>query len=219
MLFALAIEPFAESIRSHPGIHGYNARHTTNKISLYADDVLLYITYPQTSIPNLLSTIDQFGTFSGYRINWNKSELMPINVQDVTWLQQLPFRIATEKFRYLGVYITRKYSLLFETNFPPLITKLQFNIQFWKTLPISLLGRVNAIKMIFLPQLLYLVQTVPIYLPKSFFKKLETSIVTNFIWDYKSHRINKQHLCKFKESGGLALPNFRLITGQRLLRP
>lgn len=144
---------------------------------------------------------------------------MPINIQDVTWLQQLPFRIATEQFRYLGVYITRKYSLLFETNFPPLITKLQFNIQFWKTLPISLLGRVNAIKMIFLPQLLYLVQTVSIYLPKSFFKKLETSIVTNFIWDYKSHRINKQHLCKFKESGGLALPNFRLITGQRLLRP
>ena len=39
------------------------------RISLYADDVLLFITNPESSIPNLLSIISQFGQISGYKIN------------------------------------------------------------------------------------------------------------------------------------------------------
>lgn len=103
LLFALAIEPFAESIRLHPNIHGYNTKYSNNKISLYADDVLLYITNSQVSIPNILNLIEQFGFFSGYRINWNKSEIMLIKPQDPSHLLKFPFRIATEKFKYFGV--------------------------------------------------------------------------------------------------------------------
>lgn len=44
-------------------------------------------------------------------------------------------------------------------------------------------------------------------LPKMFFKKLDSDI-TNFIWDYKFHRIQRAHLNKRKELGGLARPNF-----------
>ena len=74
----------------------------------------------------------------------------------------------------------------------PLITKLNGLIKFWKTLPMSLIGRINTIKMS-LPQILYLFQSIPIYLPKKFFKKLDSDII-NFIWDYKSHRIKKKTL-------------------------
>lgn len=101
MLFALAIEPLAENIRVHPSIHGYNTKHTNNKILLYADDVLLYITNSQVSIPNILNFIEQFGSFSGYRINWKKSEMMPIKAQDLSHLLKFPFRIATENLNTL----------------------------------------------------------------------------------------------------------------------
>lgn len=207
LLFALAIEPLAESVRNHPGIFGYNTRDTRNKISLYADDVLIYITKLETSIPNLLNLITQFGQFSGYRINWNKSEIMPITKFNLHTIQQSPFKIVKDKFKYLGIYVTKTYISLFKLNFPPLLNKRHKNIQYWKTLPISMLGRINAIKMIFLPQLLYLLQLIPIYIPKTFFKKVD-SIVTSFVWDYKNHRISKKHLCKSKINGGLALPNF-----------
>lgn len=114
---------------------------------------------------------------------------------------QLPLRIVQDNLTYLGVVITKKYSALYKANSPALLRKLENNIQFWKTLPISLLGRVNSIKMIFLPQ------NLPIYLTKSFFKKLD-SIILPFIWNYKAHRIKKDHLCKHKSNGGLALPDF-----------
>lgn len=63
--------------------------------------------------------------------------------------------------------------------------------------------------MIFLPQILYLFQNIPIFLPKSFFKQLD-SIILPFLWGYKNHRVKKAHLCKPKREGGLALPDFCL---------
>lgn len=162
LIFMLATEPLAQSIRLDPQIHSYNTKDTTNKISLYADDILLYVTQPQTTIPTILEKINIFGTFSGYRINWNKSILMPAPSIPASALERFPFKISTEKFTYLGIEITMKHTSLFQANFQPLVDKLQSKIQFWKTLPISILGRVNAIKMIFLPQILYLIQNINI---------------------------------------------------------
>ena len=61
--------------------------------------------------------------------------------------------------------------------------------------------------MVFLPRLLYLLQNIPIFITKTFFKNLD-SIILSFIWNYKSSRIKKEHLCKSKVCRGLALPNF-----------
>lgn len=207
LLFALALEPLAETIRTHPGIHGYDTANTANTISLYADDILLYVTQPQTSVPAILSVIDKFGTFAGYRNNWGKSELLPIKLESYEWLASLPFKVTSEKITYLGIVITKKYSGLVKENYLPLLEKLKNNIQFWRTLPISLIGRVNSVRMIFLPQYLYLLQNIPVFLPKSFFKKLD-AIIMPYIWNYKSHRIKKEHLCKHGSLGGLTLPNF-----------
>lgn len=61
--------------------------------------------------------------------------------------------------------------------------------------------------MVFLPQFLYVLQNTPVFLTKSFFKKLD-AVIMPFIWNYKSHRIKKDHLIKHKTIGGLSLPNF-----------
>lgn len=133
LIFALAIEPLAENIRSDPLIHGYNTQNSINKISLYGDDVLLFISQPQVTIPQLLDKINSFGTFSGYRINWNKSELMPVHVQNIGLLHNFPFSISPDRIAYLGIQITKCHSHLVKENFTPLLSKLQFNIQFWRT--------------------------------------------------------------------------------------
>lgn len=97
---------------------GYNTKDTSNNISLHADDILLYITNPQASIRDIVDLIHLFCAFSGYRINWNKSELMPVWVQDPSWLKHLPFEISSEKFTYPGIEITKLYSSLFKAKNP-----------------------------------------------------------------------------------------------------
>lgn len=42
LLFAMAIEPLAEAIRSATSISGLQIGHIHHKIALYADDVLLF---------------------------------------------------------------------------------------------------------------------------------------------------------------------------------
>lgn len=45
----------------------------------YADDVIVYISDPAKSIPNLMKCLDTFGLYSGYKINVNKTEAFPMN--------------------------------------------------------------------------------------------------------------------------------------------
>ena len=132
---------------------------------------------------------------------------MPVWCSDPGALEQTPFRLAWEKFTYLGLEMIKRYDKLFEDNYVAILNKSKNKLEFWKTFPISLIGRVNAIKMVCLPQLLYLFQNVPIFLCKTYFKKLET-MTPPFIWNYKTHKIRKGHLCKSKTNGGFALPDF-----------
>lgn len=78
LLFAIALEPLAEAITVSTSIQDLVISTTQHKISLYADDVLLFITSPETSMPPLVNVIRLFSSFSGYKINFNKSEAMPL---------------------------------------------------------------------------------------------------------------------------------------------
>lgn len=63
LLFALSLETLAQTI-CMATIYG-----TKQHISLYTDDVLLYVGNAQQSIPNMLSILSSFCDISGYRIN------------------------------------------------------------------------------------------------------------------------------------------------------
>lgn len=121
------------------------------------------------------------------------------------FLRKLPFKVVKDHFTYLGLKLTRNSKHLFRFNFSEAIVKLKANIESWRILPLTMIGRVNAIKMVSLPRFLYLFQILPVYLNGSFFKKLD-SIIIPFVWGYKSHRIAKAHLYKPLKKGGLGLP-------------
>lgn len=54
-------------------IRGVCLGGTVHKLALYADDVILFLSQPETSVPPLMSVIDSFDNFSGYKINYDKS--------------------------------------------------------------------------------------------------------------------------------------------------
>lgn len=80
LLFALAMEPLATAIRKDAAIEGLCLNNSQHKISLYADDVLIFLNSPAHSNPRLAALISQYGSFSGYKINFSKSEAMPLSV-------------------------------------------------------------------------------------------------------------------------------------------
>lgn len=59
LLFDLAIEPLAVSLRQCQAFEGITRSTTSHKVSLYADDRHLYITNPVSSLPPILSRLEQ----------------------------------------------------------------------------------------------------------------------------------------------------------------
>lgn len=209
LLFALAIEPLSIKLRSSTNIQGIHRMGTEHRLSLYADDLLLYISDPVRCVPFIINSLKEFGVFSGYKLNLAKSECFPINTLALQLSDsELPFRISKSGFRYLGINITRSFPDLFNKNITPLINNLESDIKRWSALQLSLAGRANCIKMNVLPRFLYLFQCLPIFLPKSFFQSLN-KLLSSFLWDCKNPRIRRELLERPRDVGGLALPNLK----------
>lgn len=209
LLFILCIEPLAAAIRLSPDITGIQVRDREFKLSLFADDVLLTLSNPHTSLPNLLALLHKFGALSGYKVNQSKTEALPIRIASPllsSLKSNYSFHWRDSSLRYLGVFITPSFASLYGANFPRLYAEIRKLLEKWNKLPISLLGRISAVKMTVLPKLLYLFETLPIPIPMKDLKAIQAEII-RFIWAYKRHRIPKSVVLAERAGGGLAAPD------------
>ena len=207
-LFALSIEPLPELIRSNPLIQGIRDEGGhQHKIALYADDILLFIENPVHSIPALLQNLNEYGLVSGYKVNQSKSEAM---MMSGPWPSQLDdivsFRGPKQGFRYLWITLSPQVTQLYTTNYKKLFEAFRDELVRWDVLPLSLLGRVEAVKMNLLPRLLFPLQSLPVRIPTLAFNMLD-KLISRFIWQNKRPRVQLKTLTLQKNRGGLSLPN------------
>jgi hypothetical protein len=72
-LFNIVLEVLARAIRQQKVIKGIQIGKDEVKVSLFADDMIVYINDPKNSTRELLNLINSFGEVAGYKINSNKS--------------------------------------------------------------------------------------------------------------------------------------------------
>ena len=72
VLFNIALEVLVTAIREEKEIKGIQTGKEV-KLSLFADDMILYIENPKDSIRKLLELISEFSKVAGYKINTQKS--------------------------------------------------------------------------------------------------------------------------------------------------
>lgn len=95
-MYALAAEPLAISIQANPEIQGLCSGHLIENISMYVDGTLLYLAILHYT--TTLWTIEQFGSFTSFKVNWEKSQILPNSFPPTRMQAHLPLqRVNTIK--------------------------------------------------------------------------------------------------------------------------
>jgi hypothetical protein len=72
-LFNIVLEFLARAIRQEEGIKGIQVGEETVKISLFADEMILYLKDPKISTQKILDIINSYSKVAGYKLNIEKS--------------------------------------------------------------------------------------------------------------------------------------------------
>ena len=119
LLFNIVLEVLATAIRAEKEIKGIQIGKEEVKLSLFADDMILYIENPKDATRKLLELINEYSEVAGYKFNTQKSlaflytnnEKIEREIKEI-----IPFTIATKRIKYLGIYLPKETKDLYIEN-------------------------------------------------------------------------------------------------------
>ena len=170
-LFNIVLEVLATAVRAEKEIKGIQIGQEEVKLSLFADDMILYIENPKDSIRKLLELISEFSKVSGYKINIQKSLafLYTNNENSEREIKEsIPFTTATKRIKYLGINLPKETKEMSAENYDT----NERNQRRHKQMS-SWVGKINIVEMMILPNAIYRFNAILIKLPMAFSTKLE----------------------------------------------
>lgn len=201
MLYSLAIEPMLNMFRSR--IEGFMLGHdfVQNKISAYADDIMIFIN-SQKDVNNLVSIVHDFGVISSSKVNWGKSDAL-ICGKWANGSPTLPGGLTWKRggLKYLGVHLGD--ASMQQKNWDGLMEKMEGRLKKWKWIhaQLSFRGRVLITNNLIASTLWHRLWCVEP--PSGLLPKLQAKIV-DFFWD-KLHWVPQSILFLPVEEGGQGL--------------
>ena len=134
------MEVLATAIRAEKEIRGIQIGKEEVKLSLFADDTILYIEKPEFSTRKLLELINENSKVSGYKINTQKSLalLYTNNKKTESEIKEtILFTIAMKRIKYLGIHLPKEMKDLYIENYITLMKEIKEDTNRWRNIPCS----------------------------------------------------------------------------------
>ena len=110
LLFNIVLEVLAMAVRAEKEIKGIQIGKEV-KLSLFADDMILYLENHKDATRKLLELINEFSKVSGYKINAQKSLAFLYTHNERSEKENketVPFTIALKRIKYLGINLPKE---------------------------------------------------------------------------------------------------------------
>ena len=120
LLFNILLVVLAIAIREEKEIKEIQIGKEEVKLSLFADDLILYIENPKNATRKLLELINEFGKVAGYKINAQKSLAFLYTNDEKSESEikkTLPFTMTTKGIKYLGINLPKETKYLYAENY------------------------------------------------------------------------------------------------------
>ena len=92
--------------------------------------------------------------------------------------------MATKRIKYRGINLPKETKEQYTENNKTLLKEIKDDINRWRDIPCSWVGRINIVKMTILLNIICRFSVIPIKLPMAFFTVLEQKF-SQFIWKPK----------------------------------
>ena len=208
--FLHIIELFAIMIKNNPKIKGVKIKSLESLLSMFADDMNIFIMNKQSIWQELVRTIDIFEHISGMKINYDKSLVYRMGSANKTkanayTLKKLHW--STGPINVLGVMVTESDSEMEKLNYQPILRKARATLNVWRMRNLSLMGSIMVFNSLIASLFTYRMAVLPKI--SKWVSEEYDDLARLFIWRGKKAKISLTILQGNKQQGGLGLCNIR----------
>ena len=180
----------ATNLRENKHIEGIKIGNLTNLVSLFADDLGIFMRNKDRCWQELQNEIKNFERLSGLKLNYDKTIIyrMPSALKSVASKYASKKMFWTDKpINVLGVIVCEDKDQMVKINLDPIFDKAELILQMWKTQGLTLIGKIlicNTLIGSLFTYRLGILSTIPrIYIDR--YNKL----LRSFIWNQGTSKI------------------------------
>ena len=126
------------AIREEKEIKGIQIGKEEVKLSLFAEDMILYLDNPKDATRKLLELINESDKVAGYKINtWKSTAFLYANNErsEREIREAISFTITSERIKYQGVNLPKETKDLCSENYKILMKEIKDDTNRWKDIP------------------------------------------------------------------------------------
>lgn len=165
LLFIIVLEVLANGVRQEKEIGDVQIEKEKIKLSLFADDMIVYTEKFKAIEKKILELIINYIKVAGFKVNIKKSIAIAFLYTSNEQLESEIKKdnticISMQKMKYLGISLIKYVQDIYEENYKTLMKEIKI-LNKWRKSPCSWIERLCTVKMSVLYNLIYRFNAIP----------------------------------------------------------